>query len=48
MPMDAEDWDRLPGRLGADPAQETERRELANAVRRAVDENLTPHQRGMR
>ena len=30
---------------GADPAQETERRELAGAVRRAVDENLTPRQR---
>ena len=45
VPMDAEDWERLPGRLGADPAQETERRDLAGAVRRAVDENLTPRQR---
>jgi len=45
VPMDAEDWERLPGRFGADPAQETERRELAGAVRRAVDENLTPRQR---
>jgi RNA polymerase sigma-70 factor (ECF subfamily) len=43
--MDAEDWERLPGRLGADPAKETEQRDLAGAVRRAVDENLTPHQR---
>jgi RNA polymerase sigma-70 factor (ECF subfamily) len=45
VPMDAEDWERLPGRFGADPAQETEWRELAGAVRRAVDENLTPRQR---
>ena len=43
--MDAEDWDRLPGRLGPDPARETEGRELADAVRRAVDEQLTPRQR---
>ena len=45
VPMAAEDWERLPGRLGADPAQETERRDLAGAVRRAVDEDLTPRQR---
>ena len=45
VPMDAEDWDRLPGRFGPDPARETERRELADAVRRAVDEELTPRQR---
>ena len=43
--MDAEDWDRLPGRLGPDPVRETERRELAGAVHRAVDEQLTPRQR---
>jgi RNA polymerase sigma-70 factor, ECF subfamily len=45
VPMDAEDWDRLPGRSGPDPARETERRELADAVRQAVDEQLTPRQR---
>jgi RNA polymerase sigma-70 factor, ECF subfamily len=45
VPMDAEDWDRLPGRLGLDPAQEAERRELADAVRRAVEKQLTPRQR---
>ena len=45
VPMDAEDWDRLPGRLGPDPAREAERRELADAVRRAVDIQLTPRQR---
>ena len=43
--LDDLDWERLPGRLGADPAKETERRELAGAVRHAVDENLTPRQR---
>jgi RNA polymerase sigma-70 factor (ECF subfamily) len=36
-PMDAGDWDRLPDRFGLDPARE--------AVRRAVDEQLTPRQR---
>jgi len=45
VPMDAEDWDRLPDRFGLDPAREAERRELAGAVRRAVDEQLTPRQR---
>jgi RNA polymerase sigma-70 factor, ECF subfamily len=45
VPMDAEDWERLPDRFGLDPARETERRELADAVRRAVDEHLTPRQR---
>ncbi len=43
--MDAEDWDRLPDRFGSDPAREAERRELADAVHRAVDEQLTPRQR---
>ncbi|MGI8451435.1 MAG: RNA polymerase sigma factor [Streptosporangiaceae bacterium] len=45
VPMDAEDWERLPDRFGLDPARETERRELADDVRRAVDEHLTPRQR---
>jgi RNA polymerase sigma-70 factor (ECF subfamily) len=45
VPMDTEDWERLPDRLGLDPARETERRELADAVRRAVDEHLTLRQR---
>ena len=43
--MDAEDWDRLPDRFGADPAQEAEWRDLAAALRRAVDDKLTPRQR---
>jgi RNA polymerase sigma-70 factor (ECF subfamily) len=45
VPMDAEDWDQLPDRFGLDPAHEAERRELAGAVLRAVDEQLTPRQR---
>jgi RNA polymerase sigma-70 factor (ECF subfamily) len=44
-PLDAEDWDRLPGRLGFDPAQEAESRDLLAALRRAVDAELTARQR---
>ena len=43
--MNAEDWDRLPDRLGPRPAQESEWRDLAGALRRAVDEELTQRQR---
>jgi RNA polymerase sigma-70 factor (ECF subfamily) len=43
--LDAEDWQRLPDRFGFDPAQESERRDLLAALRRAVDEELTPRQR---
>lgn len=42
--LDAEQWERLPDRLGPGPADEAEAAELAAAVRRAVDE-LTAHQR---
>jgi RNA polymerase sigma-70 factor (ECF subfamily) len=45
VPMNAEDWDRLPDRLGPAPARESEWRELAGALRRAVDEELTQRQR---
>ena len=45
VPLDAEDWDRLPDRFGLDPAQEAEWRDLAAALRRAVDDTLTPRQR---
>ncbi len=45
VPLDAEDWDRLPDRLGPQPAQESERRELTDAVRHAVDNELTQRQR---
>jgi RNA polymerase sigma-70 factor (ECF subfamily) len=43
--LDAEDWDRLPGRFGFDPVQEAEWRDLLAALRRAVDTELTPRQR---
>jgi RNA polymerase sigma-70 factor, ECF subfamily len=42
--LDAEQWERLPDRLGPGPADQAEAAELAAAVRRAVDE-LTAHQR---
>ena len=45
VPLDAEDWDRLPARFGFDPAQEAEWRDLLAAVRHAVDTKLTPRQR---
>ena len=44
-PLDAEDWDRLPGRFGFEPAAEAEWRDLLAALRRAVDTELTPRQR---
>jgi RNA polymerase sigma-70 factor, ECF subfamily len=45
VPLDAEDWDRLPDRLGFGPAQEAEWRDLLAALRRAVDTELTSRQR---
>jgi RNA polymerase sigma-70 factor, ECF subfamily len=43
--LGAEDWGRLPDRLGTGPADLAERRDLLAAVRRAVEQELTPHQR---
>jgi RNA polymerase sigma-70 factor, ECF subfamily len=45
VPMDTADWDRLPDRFGLDPARESEWRDLARALRQAVEEELTDHQR---
>jgi RNA polymerase sigma-70 factor (ECF subfamily) len=45
VPLEAEDWDRLPGRFGFEPAQESEWRDLLAALHRAVDTELTPRQR---
>jgi RNA polymerase sigma-70 factor, ECF subfamily len=45
VPLEAGDWDRLPDRLGLDPARESEQRDLVRALRRAVEEELTEHQR---
>ena len=43
--MDAEDWDRLPDRIGLDPGQVAEWRDLVAALHRAVDDELTERQR---
>jgi len=43
--LDAEDWDRLPARFGADPAHQAEWGDLLAALRRAVDTELTSRQR---
>jgi RNA polymerase sigma-70 factor, ECF subfamily len=45
VPLDAGDWDRLPDRFGLDPARQAEWRDLATALRRAVDTELTARQR---
>src|SRR5262245_11426422 len=45
VPLDAEDWDRLPGRFGFDPAQEAEWRDLLAGLPRAVCEELSARQR---
>lgn len=45
VPLEAEGWDRLPGRFGFEPAQESEWRDLLTALRRAVNSELTPRQR---
>ena len=45
VPLGTEDWDRLPDVFGFDPAREAEWRDLLAALRRAVDNELTPRQR---
>jgi RNA polymerase sigma-70 factor, ECF subfamily len=40
-----EDWSRLPERFALDPERRAEWHELIQALRRAIDEELTPHQR---
>src|SRR5579875_2829027 len=42
---EAEDWERLPDRLGLDPAHEAQWGELLAELRRAVREDLTERQR---
>lgn len=39
------DWDLLPDRLGLSPEHEVEARDLVAALRRAIDEELTPRER---
>jgi RNA polymerase sigma-70 factor, ECF subfamily len=45
VPMDTADWDRLPDRFGLDPARQAEWRDLVRALRQAVEDDLTEHQR---
>ena len=47
VPLDAEDWDRLPDRFGFDPAHEAEWRDLLGALHRAVDDKLSARQRAV-
>ena len=44
-PMAVEDWERLPDRFGVDAHRQAEWRELVVALREAVDDELTAHQR---
>jgi RNA polymerase sigma-70 factor (ECF subfamily) len=43
--LDAEEWDRVPSRFGADPLDHAQQGDLIAAVRRAIDEVLTARQR---
>jgi RNA polymerase sigma-70 factor (ECF subfamily) len=43
--FDEQNWDRLPDRFGLNPAHEAEGRELAAAVRSAVEDELSERQR---
>ena len=45
MAMDEDSWDRLPDPLPILPEQQVEHSEMLTVLRRAVDEDLTPHQR---
>ena len=45
VPLDAEDWDKLPDRFGFDPSHQAEWQDLLAALRRAVDTELSPRQR---
>jgi RNA polymerase sigma-70 factor (ECF subfamily) len=43
--LDAGQWERLPDRLGLDPARQAEAAGILAEVRRVVDDELTAHQR---
>lgn len=43
--MDSERWERLPDRFGIDPSDNAQARDLIDALRRAIEQDLTPHQR---
>ena len=44
-PMGAADWERLPDRLGMGPAENAQQRDLVQALRLVVADELTEHQR---
>jgi RNA polymerase sigma-70 factor (ECF subfamily) len=46
-PLESADWERLPDRLGVGPDEHAERVELIVAIRKAIDETLTDHQRDL-
>jgi RNA polymerase sigma-70 factor (ECF subfamily) len=43
--IDEEQWERLPGAFGLDPERQAEWQQLIVALRAAIDQTLTPHQR---
>jgi RNA polymerase sigma-70 factor (ECF subfamily) len=43
--LDEEQWEQLPDRFGLDPARQAEWRELVDALREAVEHDLTERQR---
>jgi RNA polymerase sigma-70 factor (ECF subfamily) len=43
--LDTAEWERLPDRLGVEPDRAADWRELVDAVRTVVEEQLTPRQR---
>ncbi|MBT2566353.1 sigma-70 family RNA polymerase sigma factor [Arthrobacter sp. ISL-85] len=45
IPLDVEEYERLPSVLAVDPIAHTQHRELSAAVRKAMHETLTAHQR---
>jgi RNA polymerase sigma-70 factor, ECF subfamily len=47
LPLEAEGWARLPDNARTSPPGQAEASELINAVRDAIAEALTPHQRGV-
>lgn len=47
MALEPEDWERLPDRFGLGPDEHAERVELIAAMRKAIDEALTDHQRDL-
>jgi RNA polymerase sigma-70 factor (ECF subfamily) len=45
VPLDSHGWDQLPDRFGMGPADQAQWQALVDALRRAVEQELTEHQR---